>query len=155
MKKRISCILALLFILTLTGCSGRQPGGQSASSAPEETNGISECILIEEGEHFLVLPISKSKVSVRDEYTRYLEDIDLDLLKSAEEIISDQISLYSENSGFYLQMDEGCLYLAVEVIKQIDPPTIDPSTVEVEGGYEVSGCNIDHEHIFFSERISK
>lgn len=148
MKKRISCILALVFILTLTGCSGHQDSGQSTVSTSEETNDVSDFITVEEDEHFLILPISKSKVSVWDEHTQYLDDIDLDLLKSAEEKLSGEISRYSNNSGFYLQLDEGYLCLAAEVIVQVQT---DPS---VSADNDEAGC-IDHEHKFFSERITK
>ena len=72
--------------------------------------------------------------------------------EQAEDKISSSIANYPENSGYYLGTDyEGYLCLCVEVIRDIDPPN-----VVVDGDYTISsGCNIDHEHLFFSERISK
>lgn len=110
-----------------------------------ETNSISEYLTEEDGKQYLMLPISKDKVMLWDGQAQYLDDIDLDLLKAAEEKISKQISQYSNNSGFYLQVDEGYLCLYAEVIVKIDPPAS-------AGG--VGGCGIDHEHMFFGERIT-
>ena len=62
-------------------------------------------------------------------------------------LITDDIAEYSNSSGFYLQISEDYLCLVREVIHYIDPP-------ETAGEYTLSGCGIDHEHLFFSERIS-
>jgi hypothetical protein len=75
-----------------------------------------------------------------------------ELIEQAEDKIAAAIANYPENSGYYLSTDsEGYLCLCVEVIREIDPPN-----VVVDGDYTISsGCNIDHEHLFFGERISK
>jgi len=114
---------------------------------------ISEYVAEENDKQYLVLPISKSKIHIRDEYKPYLNDIDIDLLKKAEETITNKMSLYTDSPGFNLQTDnEGNLCLGTEWIVDIDPP----NTVSGENGeIIVSGCNIDHKHIFFSERITK
>ncbi len=56
----------------------------------------------------------------------------------------------SSHSDFYLQITEDYLCLTVEVVKNIDRP----SSPETSGDYAESGCGIDHEHVFYSERIS-
>ena len=106
----------------------------------------------EEGEQYLLLPISKTKVLVYDGHRQYIEKIDMDLLKTAEEALSAQIPQDESEPFFYLQMEEGDMYLCVEIIVDIDPP----ETVTMEDGTVISsGCGIDHEHVFYSERISK
>ncbi len=105
-----------------------------------------DVLTVENGKH-LVLPISKSKVYVRDQYKDYLDKIDLNLLKKAEEKITQQTSQYEDTFGFDLQVDSGHLYLCTEVIVDIEPP-------KSEGGEIMGGCNIDHEHKFFREKIT-
>ena len=99
------------------------------------------------------MPISKDKVLIRDEYKNQLGNIDIELLKYAEESITDKMSAYTDAPGFSLQFDNfGYLCLHTEWIVDIDPPNI----VTGENGEIIdSGCNIDHKHIFFSERITK
>lgn len=106
---------------------------------------ISDYLVEEDGQQYLILPVSKERVKIWDEQTQYLDDIDLDLLKAAEERISREISQYSQNSGFYLQIEEGVLFLYAEVIVDITPPS----------GTDGGGCGVDHEHRFFKERITK
>lgn len=72
------------------------------------------------------------------------------LVETAENKITEAVSVYSNSSDFYLQINDGYLCLVVEVIKQIDPPALQ----EIEGEFVDRGCGIDHEHLFFSERIS-
>ena len=48
------------------------------------------------------------------------------------------------------QFNDGYLCLVAEVIKQLEPP----ASQETEGEVVDGGCGIDHEHLFFSERIS-
>ena len=69
------------------------------------------------------------------------------LSDSLKKKITDDIAEYSNSSGFYLQISEDYLCLVREVIHYIAPP-------ETSGEYTLSGCGIDHEHLFFSERIS-
>ena len=129
MKKYFSVVLAsvlvFLFVQSLTGS-------------------ISEYLIAEDGYQYLILPISKSKIIVFDEYIRYLNYIDLDLLETSEKKITEEVSQYPNKPSFLLNINEGYLCLCVEAIVNIDPP---------QNG-EV-GCGIDHEHKFFVERISK
>ncbi len=106
----------------------------------------------EDGKSYLILPVSGEKVEIDDDYASYVKDINADLLKAAEEKISEKISLYPEKSDFYLETYDGYLCLCVEVIVKIPPPA--PSVDGTEE-YEMQGCGIDHEHKFFRERITK
>lgn len=100
------------------------------------------------GKLYLVLPISKFEVSIRDEYKQYLDKIDPDLLEKAESKISAQVQQYEKKSAFYLSQKNGDVYLSTEVIVQLDPPVTQP----VGDDRYISK---DHEHKFFSEKISK
>lgn len=95
----------------------------------------------EDGEYEIRLPVSGQTVRIRDEQVRFVPYIDDELVRTAEQSITEQVSRYSDNSGFYLQVTEDYLCLIVEVIHQLDEPD------------ENVGC-IDHEHLFFSERIT-
>lgn len=130
--KKIAVLLLALCLL-LTACSAAR-------------------ITKEDGKSYLVLPVSKEKVEIDDDYASYVKDIDGYLLKTAEEKIGEKISLYPENSDFYLETYDGYLCLCVEVIVQLDPPA--PS-IDGSDEYVMRGCGIDHDHKFFSERITK
>ncbi len=108
----------------------------------------------EDGDQYLVLPVSGKRVLIWDQQKSYVKDIDGYLLKAAEEKISEEVARYSDTPGFDLQIYEGHLCLYVEVIVKLDPPAPD---IPVDGtaDYVLDGCGIDHEHRFFSERITK
>ena len=147
MKKLAVFVLAMACFLSLTGCKAQQ-----AKDQPEQAKDQPEYFVEEDGEQYLLLPISGTKVLIYDGHKQYIEKIDMDLLKTAEETLSAQIPQDESEPFFYLQMEEGDMYLCVETIVYIDPP----ETVTMEDGTVISsGCGIDHEHIFYSERISK
>ena len=104
----------------------------------------------EDGAYILTLPDSGETIKLRDEQMLYVPYITDELVEKAENKINEAVSAYSNNSDFYLQINDGYLCLVVEVIKQLDPPASQETEGEVVGG----GCGIDHEHLFFSERIS-
>lgn len=113
--------------------------------AVKEHSSMSECLIEEDGKQYLILPISKNKFIVEGKEAQYLDHIDFDLLKDAEKKIIEEMSQYpSPAPVFFLTFDEGNLYLGAELIVDIDPP------VPTE-----SGCDIDHEHKFWRERITK
>lgn len=95
----------------------------------------------DDGEYEIRLPISGQTVRIRDEQLRFVPYIDDELVRTAEKTITEQISHYSDNSGLYLQVTEDYLCLTAEVIHYLDEPD------------ENVGC-FDHEHLFFSERIT-
>ena len=143
MKKHFAVILTLAVMFSFAGCS----------THISETKAISEYLIEEDGRQYLISPISQSKIFVGDEYKQYLDDIDIELLKTAEQTICDKMSAYTETPRFSLQFDNsGNLCLHTEWIVEIDPPNIvtDDNGEAIEGG-----CNVDHKHIFFYERITK
>lgn len=107
----------------------------------------SSCISNEQGVYVLTLPSSGEKITLKDDFTPFVPYIADALVVAAEKKITADIAEYSNSSGFYLQISEDYLCLVREVIHYIDPP-------ETAGEYTLSGCGIDHEHLFFSERIS-
>ena len=132
MKRLIALILALMCALSFVGCIDFRQ----------------RYFTEENGEHYLLLPISKEKVNV-EKYYDYLRDfLDIGLLKRAEEKISQQASQYSKRGDFYLSADEeNYLCLCMEIIVELEPPS--------GGEWLEGGCGIDHEHVFFRERITK
>lgn len=139
-------LLVFLFIIALTlvctldlfGCSNSQD--------------ISEDLVEEEGLQYLTLPISKKKVQIWGECKQFVANIDVELLIAAEEKIIAQTRNSERPAGFGLQVKDGHMYLNAEVIETIDPPKIKTT----EDGYVVeNGCDIDHRHVFFTERITK
>lgn len=83
------------------------------------------------------------------EYSRYLPYVTEESIRDAEDALAESLAEYDRSTGYYISFDsDGYLCLCAEVIVDIDPPSSDEDG-ELEGG-----CGIDHEHIFFSERIS-
>lgn len=153
MKKYFAVILTLVVMFSLAGCSTHRSDSPETSSTISGTKDISEYLIEEDGEQYLILPISQSKIFVRDEYKQYLDNIDIELLKTAEKNICDKMSAYTETPGFSLQFDNsGYLCLHTEWIVDIEPPNV---VMDDNGEIINSGCNIDHKHIFFYERITK
>ena len=106
--------------------------------------------------YYLVLPISRKRVEIRDGGISYMKDIDADLLKTAEEKIAGQISQYELIDDPYhnIYVKDGALWLGAEVIVKIEPewPSSEPGASDE---HEIGGCGIDHDHKFFSEQITK
>ena len=136
MKRTTVWMLAIVCVLVWTGCgSTRDP-----------------VITEENGKMYLTLPLSNEKVRIPEGCSAYAAHIDAELLREAEERLQGEIAEYSNNSGFYIGKDEeGNLLLCVEVIVQITP---DQASVPRDE-YVDGGCGVDHEHIFFSERITE
>ena len=145
MKRYYPLVFALICILFLSGCQTSPMPSQDIEPATSEITNIPEYLLNENGTHYLILPISKEKIWIWDEQIiPYLDDIDFTLLKAAEEKISRDVSQHSDQASFYLQLDDGHLWLSAEVIVDIAAPA---------NGDE--GCGIDHEHLFFGEQITQ
>ena len=136
MKKLIAIALLFLCVLLLIGCG--QKSGFSYT-----TN--------EYGSKILDLP-GEDQVFVSDDHVEYLPKIDKALFEAAmEKVLShvDEESAYRPH--FEIFVDEGYLCLYGEVIRDIDPP----ETEVLENGEVLSsGCGVDHEHLYFRERIS-
>ena len=127
MKKLFVALLAMICLFSFVGC------GQ---------NDISKYLKKKDGEQYLILPISKEEICVWDEdEAKYLKRIDVGLLKKAEKKIAAEVSKYNdETPHYYIDIRDGYLCLAVELIVEFD--------TRDENG-------MDHEHVFFRERITK
>ena len=116
--------------------------------------GLRSTVVEEDGKQYLVLPVSKDKIPVEERYRSYLGNIDFALLKAAEEKIVNEMSAYkAEAPEFFLSVDHlGYLCLYTECVVAIDPPNLETGP---NGEIIDEGCGIDHQHIAFSERITK
>ena len=147
MKRILAITLTLVMLLaTLTGCMASKNPLGSEGEQPKQA----QCLSEENGVYKLTLPKSKEVIELYEEQVRFVPYITDELVETAENKINEAVSAYSNSSDFYLQINDGYLCLVVEVIKQLDPP----ASQETEGEVVDGGCGIDHEHLFFSERIS-
>ena len=157
MKKILAVTLILIAMLSaFASCNSpkKQEDGTQARETEQSTEAHDSTAPLpymseENGAYILTLPKSGEKIKLENEELLYVPYITDALVDAAETKITSEISKYSNNSGFYLQVTDGYLCLTVEVIKSIDIPV---STEE--NGFTEGGCGIDHEHIFFSERIT-
>ena len=136
--KRKSVVFLTAVLIFLAGCV--------ASGIPSESEyvqtGISKYITEENGEYTLTLPESQATIKLRDNEDNFVEYLSDALVEAAEQKILQDAAKYSDSPCFYLETgDDGELYLAAEVIYYLDEPD------------ENVGC-FDHEHLFFSERIT-
>jgi len=149
----IACIIAVVCFCTnpLTKEPEPQVVDEAAESnqQPTESNNseINEAPLYhkeEDGYYYVNLPISKQKIWVQKADEKYLDAIDPELLKKAEEKLTDIKTENADTSPLYLRVKDGKLCLSLEMIVKIES--------KVEG---MSGCGYDHEHQFFDEPITK
>ena len=112
-----------------------------------QVNNVSECLVEEDGKQYLILPVSNYKIRITNEYKEYIDSIDFDLLKAADEKIYSEIPLGSNQFVYSLEIEEESLCLFAEIIIDINPAT------GSEDG-ETTGCG-DHVHKYFTERICK
>ena len=99
------------------------------------------CLSCQDGVYKITLPESKRTFKLRDGQERFVPWISDALVREAEGALTEKVAPYDNHSGFYLQITEDYLCLTAEVIRDLDEPD------------ENVGC-FDHEHLFFSERIS-
>ncbi len=139
-RDRISAVYSTMKKLTYTDYpdGGYTPAYEITATQVTKQNCL---VKNDDGEYEIILPESGQTARVRDRQERFIPYIDDELVRQAEEKITEQISHYSDSSGFYLQITEGYLCLTAEVIRYLDEPD------------ENVGC-FDHEHLFFSERIT-
>lgn len=103
---------------------------------------ISKYITKENGKYILTLPESKKTLKLSDTEDNFVNYICDSLVEEAEKKIIEDTAKYSDFPHFYLETrEDGELYLAAEIIHYLDEHD------------ENVGC-YDHEHLFFSERIS-
>ncbi len=143
MKKLYYIIIIMLLCFTLFGCQS-PTASVDPTAAPTKSQDIYPTFTTENDHQFLVLPISKTSVYIGDKESEYIDAIDAYLLRAAEEKINGEANKYNAPCVFYIDLRDGKLYLAAEIIASIDPP------LSTSG----AGCGIDHDHIFFSEPIT-
>ena len=147
MKRILAITLTLVMLFAaLTGCMASKNPSGSEGEQPKQA----QCLSEENGVYKLTLPKSKEVIELYEEQVRFVPYITDELVETAENKINEAVSAYSNSSDFYLQINDGYLCLVAEVIKQLEPP----SSQETEGEIVEGGCGIDHEHLFFAERIS-
>ena len=106
-------------------------------------------------EYFVILDddlnITESRASNVGKYSKYLNDKDFKAaFYSAKAKIDEKAASYNETPHYYFMEIDGYLCLSTELIVNIDPPNYE---TEPDGTVIEDGCGIDHEHIFFYERI--
>ena len=99
MRKYFAVFLIFVFVLSLAGCNSHQPNTQDTPSTSSVTESILDHLIEEDGEQYLILPISKKRVRVTSSHMQYLDEIDLNLLRTAEEKIRENIAQYTDNEG--------------------------------------------------------
>lgn len=129
--------------------SSNEEQAESESESEHKYDDVSDYIIEREGKQYLVLPLSGKELFIDSKHKYYLKFIDFQMLKSAEEKITNELSKYSgDTPAWYLEDSDGELFLAVEMIIDLEPPTCE------SGEYVGGGCGIDHDHIFFREPIT-
>lgn len=145
MKRLLSFMLMLLILFAaLTGCT--KPEGISEYEG--ERSKMSIYLTEENGVYTLTLPESKETIELDQDEVPFVPYITDELVEAAEKKIAEDIAEYNNSSGFYLQISQDNLCLVQEVIHHMDPPA------GSNGEDTPSGCGIDHEHLFFSQRIT-
>ena len=150
-KKLLIWILVLTFVLALLMYQAVM-----LSLSKEDPGEITDMVVEENGIPWLILPISHKKINI-DHSQHYLDKIDPAMLQTAEEKLLQQINDYTLEGDpcFYLGSHDGQIWLCMELIVYKNPPhcPTDPSYTRPTLPQE--GCGIDHDHLTFSEVISK
>jgi len=162
MKKIIFLFLSLSLLITLLGCDSNDKKTNDNDADESSivydvdkilnTNGTFQYFVNEEGSTLLELPNAPSniKIYINDDCLNHLSNINNDLFLAAGRNIFDSVK---DNSTPMLSISldsENYLYLYGEVIVHIDPP----NTEIYKGEVYSDGCGLDHDHLYFRERIS-
>lgn len=84
------------------------------------------------------------------EFSKYIgDDAFISALSTAKKAIENQTAEYNETNNFYFMETDGYICLCSEIIVKIDPPRYETD----EEGNSYGGCGIDHDHLFFTEKI--
>lgn len=108
-----------------------------ATRVQPEREVLAACLIHGDDGYTLTLPKSGKTLTLTEEQVRFLPYITDELVAEAENKLAQEAAGYGNNSGFYLQINEGYLCLVCEVIHDTEAP-------------DGSG----HEHLFYEERIS-
>ncbi len=156
MKQMLTILLTLTLVLAvLSGCAASQPPSESddiSTSLSKHTtkeNRISlqspsKYLSEEDGVYTLTLPQSQQALTLSETEVHFVPYITDTLVEEAEKKITEAVAEYKESPQFSLDVWEGYLCLYQEVIVPLTPP---------EGATDL-GCDIDHDHVIFRERIS-
>lgn len=171
MKKYLCLFLGAVFVFALAGCTPWnfelgstdsrheetteiEPEGTSQPldvDAVFDTNGVFEYVN-NNGLYTLYLPNAQDDVTIflndHDDCLNNLSKIDETLFMTAlKKIYSNaENAMYAPHLEIVVFSD-GYLMLSGEIIVKLDPPKGNSEYVE-------QGCGIDHDHVFFNERIS-
>lgn len=166
MKKIFISLFTVLFLLLSVGCGIQNDTTDTEHKTEDinamlqkygiefmlDTKGRFEKTADEEGIDILNLPNAKGsiRISLSGECVDYLGEIDEELFISAGKKIFSEVA-EGENPYLSISVDgENYLYLFGEVVRDIDPP----ETEMYDGEIIFSGSGIDHDHLYFRERIS-
>lgn len=104
----------------------------------EETTG--SYVKLKGNKYSIILTVCKNDIVVDDEYAEYMQAVNDELLHMADKNLWPKIPSPNEGYTCYLGIDkEGHLCIYAEAIVHVDDDT----------------NKIDHDHLFFSERITK
>lgn len=121
MRKVVSLLLTIICIISAFGCTA-------------------DYALVD-GEYVLTLPVSNKKITVQEEYVKYLPEIDMSLLRAADKKYIDKILVHDEEHIIFLSKNSDdylCLYAEVIVWCEKD---------------EIDGFS-DHKHVILNEPIT-
>ena len=160
------CLIVFILYFTFRGDTPPTTTTVTTTTAPETSVSVSEIDpekLFDVGDDFqyigneddgysLFLPNAPKDVYIflNEDCIRHLSKIDKDLFLAAGKKIF--ASATEEYPLMEITIDgENYIYLYAEYIEPIDPPL----STTVNGELVESGCNIDHKHVIFRERITQ
>lgn len=135
MKRLTAFLMIMTFSFALL--AGCKPSGEAESA----TSLVTES----EGQYSISLPICGQSVEIDERYEKFLPYVTDELISAADLALSNTLAEHpDDHSGIYLGTDmDGYLCLCTEIIVDLEP---------AEEGK--TGCGIDHDHVFYRERIS-
>lgn len=174
MKKLTLILLTIvLFALSLSGCenSGAPNETDSGSNNAEvitdlssydisisknDDNGFDICYELERDEDFTyekyIVKLTRygsvdSVIGASEETCAYLSNATENAIEQAKDQLAAIAQEYGCEPAYYLSIEENGTFLCrMEIIVSIEPESTSEEYIE-------SGCNIDHEHKFFSQPI--
>lgn len=111
---------------------------------------LAPCLAYVDEDCVLTLPKSKQEITLCGEANMCAKNIVYELVEAAENKILEKIAPYEDAPLLYVQYSESYLWLCAEVIETIDPPAVQE---QEDGTVITNGCNVDHKHLFFKEKI--
>ncbi len=131
MKRIFALVLAIVMLFSIPGCGKN-----------------SDLVVKENGKSYIILPVSGNKARIDDEGLKLVSEIDMEMLRAADEKLHAELTPYVDVPESYITEFEGELFLEAEEIVDIDPP-------ETSEFGDTAGCGIDHKHVYVREQITK